>query len=397
MPYFFFNRISWTRMALIPFVATFLNVAFPNLALSDGTERVTAGNFGLPGMIDLPTARRFPDGELIISQQIHESLARSGISFQALPRVGLSFRYSGHGINGQEAYGRINHDRSFDAHISVLDESDYLPAISLGLRDFIGTGWYSSEYIVGSKSIKNFELTAGIGFGRLAGKNPFSNPLGVLSSRFDQRGANKLGLGGTLGSINWFHGDTSAFYGIQYHVNDKVIISTEYTPDIMFSESSYLTVKSPWNFGASYQLNNYVNFSAQYLHGSQVSVTAQVSVNPGRPPMLGGKELAPVPMRLRIEKASPAHSSDINTVRKVLAVDGFEIHDLKINDDKINLLVKNTKFRSTAQAIGRVASTLQRFTSNEIKFAKISFISGGIITASYQVNLEKITTGSSIQ
>ena len=131
---------------------------------------VTPGNFGLPGIIDLPTAERFPDGELIITQQLHQSLARSGISFQALPWIGFSFRYSGHGINGGEAYGRINHDRSFDAHIWLIDEQKYFPAISLGLRDFIGTGWYSSEYIVGTKSIGNLELTAGLGYGRLAGK-----------------------------------------------------------------------------------------------------------------------------------------------------------------------------------------------------------------------------------
>ena len=60
-----------------------------------------SGNFGLPGIIDLPTARRFPDGELVVTQQLHKSLARSGISFQALPRIGVAFRYSGHGINDE--------------------------------------------------------------------------------------------------------------------------------------------------------------------------------------------------------------------------------------------------------------------------------------------------------
>ena len=178
------------------------------------TYSATPGNFGLPGIIDLPTAYRFPDGELVITQQLHDSLARSGISFQALPRVGVSFRYSGHGINGGEAYGRINHDRSFDAHISVLSEGKYLPAISIGLRDFIGTGWYSSEYLVGTKSIGSLKFTAGLGFGRLAGRNAVSTPFSVLSSRFDQRDENKVGRGGTLGSINWFQGPASAFMGL---------------------------------------------------------------------------------------------------------------------------------------------------------------------------------------
>ena len=75
-------------------------------------------------------------------------------------------------MDGGEAYGRINHDRSFDAHLSIWDETKYLPAISIGLRDFIGTGWYSSEYLVGTKSAGNFEVTFGLGFGRLAAKTP---------------------------------------------------------------------------------------------------------------------------------------------------------------------------------------------------------------------------------
>ena len=99
----------------------------------------------------------------------------------------------------------MNWDRSFDAHISLLNEGKYRPAISLGLRDFIGTGWYSSEYIVGSKSLGNTEITAGLGFGRLAGRSAFSNPLGVFSSGFDHRKKNKnYGKGGTLGTITWF-------------------------------------------------------------------------------------------------------------------------------------------------------------------------------------------------
>ena len=51
------------------------------------------GNFSY-GLIDLPTARRFPDGELVITHS-YRSLARSAISFQALPRVGFAFRYIG--------------------------------------------------------------------------------------------------------------------------------------------------------------------------------------------------------------------------------------------------------------------------------------------------------------
>ena len=328
-----FQQMFWVRVVIPSFAAILIFALIPCFASADQTKRIIPNNFGLPGIIDLPTARHFPDGELAVTQQLHQSLARSGISFQALPRVGVSFRYTGHGINGREAYGRRNHDRSFDAHISLLDEGKYTPAISLGLRDFIGTGWYSSEYVVGTKSLGNLELTAGLGFGRLAGRHSFSNPFGKLSNRFKERQRTKWGgsgQGGIISGNHWFTGDISPFYGLRYHVTDKITISSEYTSDIMSLESSYLKVESPWNFGASYQLNDYVNFSAQYLHGSQVSLTAHVSVNPDRPPLLGGKELAPVPMRLRDGEALLVNINDEGVIRKVLAVDGFEIYDLQL-------------------------------------------------------------------
>ena len=65
-------------------------------------------------------------------------------------------------------------------------------------------------------------------------------------------------------------------------------------------------------FGVAYQANNYLNFSAQYLHGSQISLTAKVNVNPIRPPLPGGRELAPVPMRTRSEGLFSVKQSNEN-------------------------------------------------------------------------------------
>ena len=52
--------------------------------------------------------------------------------------------------------------------------------------------------------------------------------------------------------------------------------------------------------------------------------------------------------------------------------------------------VKNIKFRSQAQAVGRIASTLQRFTSDDITIANVSFYSQDLQLVSYRVDLEKI-------
>ena len=97
------------------------------------TYSATPGNFGLPGIIDLPTAYRFPDGELVITQQL--TILWHAPEFHSKLCLELEYLSDtlGHGINGGRMV-RINHDRSFDAHISVLSEGKYLPAISIGLR-----------------------------------------------------------------------------------------------------------------------------------------------------------------------------------------------------------------------------------------------------------------------
>ena len=83
---------------------------------------------------------------------------------------------------------------------------------------------------------------------------------------------------------------------------------------------------------------------------------------------------------------------NIDTIEKVLSADLFEIHYLEFEADTVKATVTNTKFRSTAQAVGRVTSTLQRFTSDDIKFAEISFASRDLQTATYKIDLQKTTS-----
>ena len=367
------------------------SIYFTGTSMADEAKSVSIGNFGLPGLIDLPTANTLPDGEIVVTQQLHESLARSGMSFQIFPNLGVAFRYSGHGKNGGEANGRVNHDRSFDAHLTLWNEGDYLPGTAIGLRDFIGTGWYSSEYIVATKSIGAFELTGGLGFGRLAGRNTFKNPLAAIDSSFETRDANDFGRGGTLGTINWFQGRASTFGGLSYRLGDRIALAAEYTPDLMGTEKRYLSVKSPWNVGASYQVNNTLSLSAQYLHGSTSSITANFALNPTRPPHDAGRETAPVPFRARGGGAPVVEQTDEATIRKVFEVDGFEVLSLRQNKDYIRVDLENTKYRSIAQALGRTTSTLQRFTADEIKRAVIVFHKDGLQLSSYTVDLERVT------
>ena len=96
-------------------------------------------------------------------------------------------------------------------------------------------------------------------------------------------------------------------------------------------------------------------------------------------------------MRLRGQDQGPVEKNNISLIRKVLKADRFEVHFLNLEGNTVNVFVTNTKFRSIPQAVGRLASTLQRFTADGIEFANISFHSKGLITATYLVDLNAVT------
>ena len=207
-----------------------------------------------------------------------------------------------------------------------MNEGKYTPALSIGLRDFIGTGWYSSEYIVGTKSFGRFELSAGLGFGRFAEAGGFKNPFSFISSSLETRTSkfNNFGVGGTLGDITWFRGQAVAFGSLALSLGSNAKIYAGYNPDPMYREGSYLKNNDRWSYGVSYKFNNAVDIAAQYLHGSELSLTATFSANPKRPPNGSGRELAPVPMRLREMGQKSLKQTDNALIKKVLSVEGFK-------------------------------------------------------------------------
>ncbi|NNL72973.1 MAG: YjbH domain-containing protein, partial [Silicimonas sp.] len=102
--------------------------------------------YGTPGLIEMPSARTFEDADLVTTLSGFSGQTRSTLSFQITPRLTGSFRYSR--IGGFQPGGRTLYDRSFDISYQILAESGTRPALAIGLRDIVGTGIYSGEYIV---------------------------------------------------------------------------------------------------------------------------------------------------------------------------------------------------------------------------------------------------------
>ena len=102
--------------------------------------QITYNSFGMPGLIDMPSAQSAPDAELIFSVSQSGKSLRNTLTFQISPRLTGAFRYSAIGRPTDTLY-----DRSFDLRYRLLDETERRPSVAVGLQDFIGTGVYSGE------------------------------------------------------------------------------------------------------------------------------------------------------------------------------------------------------------------------------------------------------------
>lgn len=169
----------------------------------------TGGTFGGAGLIEMPNARTRPDGTLEFGASLRRDRRFWHLHFQALPFLDATFRVAERldGFTGT----RFTTDRSFDIRLRLVEESDWTPALAIGLRDFIGTGIYGGEYVVASRRFGAFDLTVGLGWGRLGTGRDIENPLIRLSDRFATRPRN-VGQGGLL-SPGFFRGPNAAIFG----------------------------------------------------------------------------------------------------------------------------------------------------------------------------------------
>ena len=361
----------------------------PNL-LSADTQSYTS--YGTIGLIDMPTAASDSDGRLILSQSGFDGDRRTSLTAQILPRLSASFRYSAHGRNGNEAGGYSNHDRSFDLRFRAVDEGQYMPAFAIGLNDFIGTGWYTGEYVVGTKNIGPVEVTAGLGFGRLATYGGFDSPMGKIDQSFKTRAGRNAGVGGELEATEWFQGDTAAFGGLAWHLGKGFTAKFEYSSDRYNRETSYLEHQTPWNYGLTWNSGKGYFLQSSFLHGDKIALSAHLVMDPKDPPNGPGRELAPIPLRQKVLKSSPFYLESTNetVLKTVLKADGFKLTSLDLEQNPPRLQLVNQKYRSTAQALGRAARTASRYLSDNFDSFYIEFIEDNLVILSAEINRNQL-------
>lgn len=362
--------------------------AFPNSAFSQnsfsGASDISL--YGMPGHVDTPAATALPDGEIALTFAGVGGQLRHTAAFQISPRLTGAFRYT---ISGPEYGQGQNFDRSLDLSYQIVPEGQIRPALSVGLRDFAGTGRFSSEYFVATKHIGDrFVATAGMGWGRIAG-----NPRRTLA------GTNAINT-----YKYWFSGTPELFGAVTWRATDRLAFTAEYSPDAYDLENRLFGFNRSErvNLGVSYEFRNNWSFSGYYVQDAEVGFRFTRLLNPKSSPAPGGREEAPMPVHVRSGKGNAARSWDDHltdtkhikdSTRDALLKQGLVLEGLDLDGTTATLRLRNLRYAAGAQAIGRASRVLTNTLPPEIETFRVVLVVSGLnttVTTISRSDLEKL-------
>lgn len=366
---------------------------------ADPLLNTSRNTYGMPGLIDMPTAEVRTDGEFAISAtRLNGNTQRNQITFQIAPRLSAAFRYSripGLQYEGDGEPWTALYDRSFDVQWTFLDEGKYLPSVAIGLRDFVGTGIYSGEYIVATKSLTDkLRATAGLGWGRLGS-------FGGHSGWGTRPAYDFASTGGNLNGTSWFKGDYAPFAGLSYALSDKWMLKAEYSSDDYSREKKYAGFerKSPFNFAVSYHPNEAVDMQMFYMYGDRVGFQFSINLDPKKPPFPSGIETAPLPVQPRpapsadpdgwsgVWASDPTAQPAIQTaIASALRKDGQILESMSLSATKAELRIRNNRYGSTPEAVGRAVRIATRALPPSVETIVVTPVKNGVALSSLTFN-----------
>ncbi|OYY59095.1 MAG: hypothetical protein B7X83_02215 [Polynucleobacter sp. 17-46-58] len=261
--------------------------SLPNVAPQElyGISRdlpISSNIWGETGLLQNPSARTVPAGTASITLGLFQPYGIVSLNFAPVNGLEFIMRYTN--INnipyGEQSFsgGQTYKDKSTGLKVRLLSENAYLPELAVGVRDLLGTGLFSGEYVVASKRHNNFDFTAGMGWGQLGTRNNVTNPfVTAFGQNYATRDAAVVGQGGTANQ-QYFHGTAALFGGVQYHTPwENVVLKAEVDGNnyqqLPFGNA--LPIKSIFNFGATYQTKN-ADFTIGVLGNSQAMFTVSL-------------------------------------------------------------------------------------------------------------------------
>ena len=244
-------------------------------------------NHGVVGLINMPTARLYD--ESVYGLTIYDGTPDQKITLTSNPFDWMEASFFYTNLQNRR-YCELSYDpickqdykdKGFNLKLRLKEEG-ILPAIALGFNDIAGTGFYSSEYIVGSYGINNLDIHFGLGWGAMnSPKYGIKNPLGHINDSFLYRPLETKDEGGQFQSSRYFSGEqASPFFGLAYSINEKILLKIERDTTAQDADIEYKQPSSEYSLGIDYAISD--NFTIGFSHerGAYSSVKFIYKNNP---------------------------------------------------------------------------------------------------------------------
>lgn len=185
----------------------------PLAAMAEEPRRSTT-MMGQIGLNNVPSARMDEVGTVRIGIGTLDPYLHSFAGAQVTDWMHMGVRQS---AEKSSLLSRADHFYpGLDLKFTLNKEGRYDPEIALGFLSAFGHKKTASEYFALSKRYNNWDVTLGMGWGRLAGDGHIRNPLRRISSHF---GDNRSFVSEQANSTHdWFTGEDVGFFGgVEYH------------------------------------------------------------------------------------------------------------------------------------------------------------------------------------
>ena len=387
--------------------------SFSSESKQEYSDIYSQSTYGGIGLIQTPSARFSEDGEFLFGISSESPYNRLFAKVQFFPWMEAVLRYT---EGKYQAYNPGSHqtwkDKGIDLKFKLLDESKYFPSIAMGLIDVGGTGVFSGEYIVTSKRYNNFDISLGLGWGRLGGLNHINNIFGWFDDGRRKRGGTD-DLGGKIIFDRFFSGEKTSFFGgIEYFSNipnlsykleyDSSDYSSLIGKEKVFDASGDIfKVDSRLNYALNYKLNlgerDKVDFSLGFVRGNTIYANLAVHSNlnfSGTPRItIGGEKIRNsnlpggdsfVQLDQRWQKFL------INRTIREMANSGFVTHNIIYDGDEVSVEISQSKFQKSYQAIDLASKILANNAPKNIKTITVINIDQGIETLRASISRQDI-------
>jgi len=300
------------------------------------------------GYFNMPSARMPKSGDFGLGIAYLPPYRVISINCQYFSRIELTANYwIYHGIYeqtfGKEGFG-YDAERAANIKIALLKKEDgigYLPEISVGMNDFLGSQRFHSKYIVATKEFLDylFEISMGYGTGRIKGFF--------------------CGIG-----ISPFHNFASPFKELtiiaEYDANNYKHHSPEHPCG--------REVTTPLNVGFQYKIYDVFRLSASSVRGKDFAACVSLNYNFGETKGFFHKYHDPLPY------TTPKNSTPLDENRKneefaqelayAFKEQGFDLYEVFLRLDDRNrkqiwMRIVNFKYRTETIVRDRVIHILQ--------------------------------------